>query len=110
MNKTYYFSLVRYEFDETSQYYVLKRAFTIFNNLTLNGIKTQAKCGGKALCGGCRIKVLSNQKYCNQINAKEMAIFNEKDLNDGWRLSCQLYCLQESYFFLPKKKDSSRTS
>jgi len=106
LNKTYYFSLVSNESDAThhsSQCYVLKRAFTIFNNLTINHVKTQAKCGGKAICGGCRIKVLSQQKYCNKINTKEIAVLSKDELNNGWRLSCQLYCLQDSHFFLPPK-------
>jgi len=71
------------------------RSQTLLNNLTLNNIKTPTKCGGKAICGYCRIKVLSNQKYCNKANDAEKSILNKTEINEGWRLACQLYSLRD---------------
>ncbi len=81
------------EVSHSSTRYRLKRGQTLFNNLVINHIHTPAKCGGKGICGGCRIKLLSEQKYCNTINQKEMSLLSEQERREGWRLSCQLYCI-----------------
>jgi len=77
------------------------RAMTLSNNFTLNNIKTPEKCGGKAICGFCRIKVLSNQKYCSKPNDAEKSLLNKIEINEGWRLACQLYSLRDISIYLP---------
>lgn len=87
--------------ENLQQTYVLQRGLTLFNNLALNGVKTQAKCGGKGLCGGCRIKIVSQQKYCNTLKNEEKGMLSQQEINDGWRLACQLHCLRDVTLLLP---------
>ena len=84
----------------TGHSYGFNRAQTLLNNLSLNKIKTPAKCGGKAICGYCRVKVLSDQKYCSKPNNAEKSILNQEEINEGWRLACQLYSLRDISIFL----------
>ncbi len=81
--------------NHTGRSYTFNRTQTLLNNMSLNNIKTPAKCGGKAICGYCRIKVLSDQKYCSKPNNAEKSILNQEEINTGWRLACQLYSLRD---------------
>ncbi|MCU7800049.1 MAG: 2Fe-2S iron-sulfur cluster binding domain-containing protein [gamma proteobacterium symbiont of Lucinoma myriamae] len=67
----------------------------------LHSVDTASKCGGKAICGCCRVKILSGHKYCNKPVSEERVILNKQELKQGWRLSCQLYCLRDVTIFIP---------
>ena len=43
-------------------------------------------CGGTALCGACRVRVLEGSLA---ITESDRSIFSAKELADGWRLACQ---------------------
>lgn len=92
------FSLIQ----SSAQSYTLKRGQTVLNNLMLHNIKTHSKCAGKAICGGCRVKVLSGSEYCNQAVSEEKLVLTRQQLEQGWRLSCQLHCLKDISIFIPE--------
>ncbi len=83
------------------QLYQIKKGQTLLNNLLLNNIHTQSKCGGKAICGYCRVKVLAGQKHCNKPLAEEKNILSKLQIEQGWRLACQVYCLRDISIYLP---------
>lgn len=99
--KTYCLTL----FDEANttkgQSYPIERGQTLLKNMLLNNISTQSKCGGKAICGHCRVKVLSGQSHCNKPVAEEKIILNELQIEQGWRLACQLHCLRDINAYVP---------
>jgi uncharacterized 2Fe-2S/4Fe-4S cluster protein (DUF4445 family) len=43
-------------------------------------------CGGIALCGACRVRVLEGSL---SITESDRSIFSANELDDGWRLACQ---------------------
>ncbi|MGA3161676.1 MAG: ASKHA domain-containing protein [Terracidiphilus sp.] len=43
-------------------------------------------CGGTALCGACRVRVLEGSL---SITESDRSIFSANELADGWRLACQ---------------------
>ena len=47
-----------------------------------------AICGKKGLCGKCKIRVL---KGTVEPTAEDRTFFTEKELQEGWRLSCRAY-------------------
>jgi len=83
--------------------YTLERAKSLLNNFMLHGIHTQAKCGGKAICSQCRVKILSEQNYCNKPVAEENIFFTAEQIKQGWRLACQLYSLRDISLYLPSE-------
>lgn len=89
--------------------YPLKRGYTILNNLLFNNIISAAKCGGKAMCGRCRVLIIEGQSYCNKPNAEEKAHLSERQLNEGWRLACQAHCLKSLRFYLPTVDEIEKT-
>ena len=63
--------------------YPLKRGYTLLNNLLFNNIISAAKCGGKAMCGRCRVQITEGQSYCNKPKAEEKAHLSDQQLADG---------------------------
>lgn len=91
----------------TGNKYELQRGYSLLNNLLLNDIITPAKCGGKAICGRCRVRIINGNNYCTKPNPEEKARLNPEQLALGWRLACQTQCIKDIQIYLP---DSSEVS
>lgn len=81
--------------------YPLNSAHSLLSNLTFNHIKSKGKCGGKAVCGQCRVQIISRGNYCNKPNAEERVHLSEQEIENGWRLACQTYCLRSICIDIP---------
>jgi len=104
--QSFHFTIFNNEFslaDTSAQTYRLNRGQTLLKNFQQYNITTRAKCGGKAICGRCRIKILSGHEYCNKAIPEENIILTRQELDQGWRLACQLYCLKDISIFIPAK-------
>jgi Na+-transporting NADH:ubiquinone oxidoreductase subunit F len=59
---------------------------TLLLALTSNGIPVPSPCGGKATCKQCRVQILEG---ASEPLETDKATFTKKQLQEGWRLSCQ---------------------
>lgn len=59
---------------------------TLLAALTANGIPVPSPCGGKATCKQCRVQIIEGSDPPLET---DKATFTKKELNEGWRLSCQ---------------------
>lgn len=59
---------------------------TLLNALLANGIPVPSPCGGKATCKQCKVQVLEGG---GPILETDQGSFSKRDLDEGWRLSCQ---------------------
>lgn len=59
---------------------------TLLSALSSEGIPVPSPCGGKATCKQCRVQVLEGAEEPLET---DKGTFNKKQLNEGWRLSCQ---------------------
>ncbi len=59
---------------------------TIFNAANWIGLPIDSTCGAKGTCGKCKVRILHGH---NGATAADRRIFTEKELADGWRLSCR---------------------
>ncbi len=66
-------------------------AISILNALMREGVQIKHVCGGKALCGTCRFKVIDGHRFLSPIKKREQirldALGNPIDV----RLACQTY-------------------
>ena len=66
-------------------------AISILNTLMREGVPIKHVCGGKAICGTCRFKVIDGHRFLSPIRERERirldALGNPKDV----RLACQTY-------------------
>lgn len=66
---------------------VVEGGQTLLSALTSEGIPVPSPCGGKATCKQCKLQILEGAEEPLET---DKASFSKKQLNDGWRLSCQL--------------------
>jgi len=52
-----------------------------------NKIRIPSPCGGNALCGGCRVKIIKGNDTFD-ISAEEYNKLTDDEIEDNWRLSC----------------------
>ncbi|MBS0621643.1 MAG: NADH:ubiquinone reductase (Na(+)-transporting) subunit F [Verrucomicrobia bacterium] len=71
---------------------------TLLSALTENGIAVPSPCGGKATCKQCRVQVLEGGGLPLQT---EKSTFTQKELKEGWRLSCQCKIKEDVLVHVP---------
>ncbi len=108
--KTYAITFIDNKEYASGQTFQLDRGKSLLNNMLLHNISTHSKCGGKAVCSRCRVKILSDQNYCNKPVKEEKIIFNQVQIEQGWRLACQVYCLRDVSIYLPSKLEIENNS
>jgi Na+-transporting NADH:ubiquinone oxidoreductase subunit F len=59
---------------------------TLLLTLTSNGIPVPCPCGGKATCKQCKVQIIDG---ASEPLETDRATFTKKQLQEGWRLSCQ---------------------
>ena len=76
-------------------------AFSLLNNLLMARIPVQTICGGKAVCGRCRFRVIDGASGLSPVRPAERARLGEALIAAGWRLSCQAHALRDITIELP---------
>lgn len=66
---------------------ILPAGTTLLNGLSTQGIHLPSACGGQGTCGQCKCQVLSG---AGDILPTETGHFTRRQINDHWRLSCQV--------------------
>lgn len=59
---------------------------SLLASLLDSGIAIPSPCGGKATCKQCKVKIVKN---ADEPLETDLATFSKKQLEQGWRLSCQ---------------------
>lgn len=59
---------------------------SILDIMRLNGVDLEAPCGGKGVCGKCRVIIESGND--NKWSEEEIKFFSKDELEYGWRLAC----------------------
>ena len=72
---------------------------TLLSALSSEGIAVPSPCGGKATCKQCRVQVEAGG---GDILETDRATFSPKELNAGWRLSCQCKVKNDMALKLPE--------
>lgn len=75
---------VRIQLEPSSAVVEVPRGAALASALPEMGV--EFPCGGTALCGACRVRVLEGSL---SITESDRAIFSATELADGWRLACQ---------------------
>lgn len=60
---------------------------TLLSTLVSNDVHLPSACGGKGSCGQCKVQVLEGG---GNILPSEVSHFNRKQIQDHWRLGCQV--------------------
>jgi ferredoxin len=74
---------------------------SLLNNFLMQQVPIQTKCGGKAMCGRCRIKVIKGQEGLTPVRDPERLRLGTKLLAENWRLACQNHALRDITIEIP---------
>ena len=77
---------VRVQLEPSSVVVEIPRGAALASALPELGV--EFPCGGTALCGGCRVRVLEGSL---SITSPDRSVFSVDELADGWRLACQAH-------------------
>lgn len=66
------------------------------------GLPLNSPCGGKGLCGKCSVKVLKGNIG---ISSSDRKIFSEKELSQGFRLSCRAEINEDTCILIPTEAE-----
>ena len=67
---------------------------------------SESPCGGRGLCGKCRVTVLSGA--VSEITPDELRLLDKEEIKQGVRLSCMTKVLGDCSIRLPKKESGHR--
>lgn len=81
-----------------SQSFIVPGGVTLLTALTDNKIKVPAACGGKGMCGYCKVKVL---KGGGSLLPTERPFLSRRDIATGVRLSCQIKVREDIQVAIP---------
>ncbi len=76
-------------------------AVSILNTLMQNGIGIAHVCGGKAICGTCRIKIVSGGESLSPLSEAESIRLTAMGNPPDTRLACQTYTAGEVRIRIP---------
>ncbi len=63
------------------------------------GIGINNICGGQGICGTCKIQIVTGTT--SQPTSQEQEVFSHDELDNGWRLACQVYPLSDCKLNIP---------
>ena len=63
------------------------------------GLTINTPCGGAGTCGKCQVKITTGIEEPSEADKN---VFNEDQLQDGWRLACQTPIDNESVVYIPE--------
>ena len=75
---------------------------TVLELLRAQGEYLDAPCNGKGTCGKCCIIIEEIQK-ADPPKPREKEVFTEKELEEGWRLSCMTIPSGDMYVRIPEE-------
>lgn len=77
---------------------------TILDAAAIAGIAVEGNCGGKGTCGKCKVRIAEGQK--GSVDKHNEKFFNEKDLKNGWVLSCKYKVENDLVVEVPYQADA----
>ena len=78
---------VKIDINEGGKVLEVESGSTLLNTLSEQGIFLPSACGGKGACGQCKCQVVAGG---GEILPTERGFFNRRQINEGWRLGCQV--------------------
>jgi len=69
------------------------------------GIDVLSLCGGRGLCGKCKVKVLRGYEYLNPLKESEVRFLTREEVGEGYRLACLTSIIKphEIIIYIPER-------
>lgn len=80
----------------------IEKGETILEGLHREGVHFPVSCGGNGLCGKCKIGLLNGEL---EISKEDKILFTEKELEQGYRLSCKAIPLKDCRILIQNRQE-----
>ncbi len=80
-------------------------AFSLLNALVRDGVPVRHDCGGKALCGTCRVRVVSGGAALSPVGDRERIRLAAVGAAADERLACQAHAFRDVEIELPGRTE-----
>ncbi len=77
---------------------------SLLNNFLAQGVPIDTRCGGKAICGRCRIRIIAGGERLTPVREAEARRLGPELLADNWRLACQCYSFGDLEVEIPARE------
>lgn len=74
---------------------------SLLNALTREGVRIRHDCGGKALCGTCRVRVVSGASALSPVGERERGRLRAVAAAADERLACQTHAFRDVEIEIP---------
>ncbi|MCR5655170.1 MAG: ASKHA domain-containing protein [Lachnospiraceae bacterium] len=89
---------VTYKYTDHEDKLSCQRGESLFSLCQKAGLRIEANCGGRGVCGGCKVRFLSGAPLPK---AQERKLIPAEELRDGYRLLCLAKAEQDCTIALP---------
>lgn len=89
------------EFQPSGLRLILDEPTTLLDAARQAGVMMRADCGGKGICGKCRIQLLSDPEDYPAAKA-EISHLDQSSIDAGFRLACETIAQKEIKVFIPQ--------
>lgn len=66
------------------------------------GIKIRSECGGRGICGKCKI-IVKNPENLTNLSENEIELLSDEEIKKGYRLACQAYIKGNLTIYIPEE-------
>jgi ferredoxin len=77
-------------------------AVSLLNALVREGVRIRHDCGGKALCGTCRVRVVAGEGALSPVGERERTRLEAIGVGQGMRLACQTHAFRDAEIEIPE--------
>jgi|YelNatPaOPRAMG01_1025707.scaffolds.fasta_scaffold13460_5 uncharacterized 2Fe-2S/4Fe-4S cluster protein (DUF4445 family) len=84
---------------------IFKKGVSLLDAAKKLGVDISSVCGGRGLCGKCKVKVIKGFEYLNPLQESEKKFLTEEEMKEGYRLAClaNSYAPFEAVIFVPER-------
>jgi len=75
---------------------------TVLEAAVQAGVRIRSECGGRGICGKCRVIIVESQKLA-EISSKEREFLSRAELDRGYRLACCIKVMGDLVIFVPSE-------
>jgi len=75
---------------------------SIFEAARRGGVGIRSECGGRGVCGKCRVIVL-DKKSVSKLTEAERKHLSPEEIDSGYRLACQVHLRKSTTVMIPEE-------
>ncbi|MHA1237793.1 MAG: ASKHA domain-containing protein [Candidatus Odinarchaeia archaeon] len=81
----------------------VRKGANLLSEALNHNIPISSLCGGRGVCGSCKVIVLKGKENLSEITEKERMLLSDEEIKNNYRLACLVNVLGDSEFKIPEE-------